>query len=345
MRTHPHSMHAGKSAILILEISGVAGSRKVKPEDLVNVQRHQLPPETLMSLGSKKYVDPKALSFVNRLRNAADGVCSKVGIRFARGAMIFIVPVERLDALSLELEELRREYYDHVASLAQSIDDLVDAWVKSQPPEYAEVIRKACVRRDYITERMHFDVMTFQAGSLGQANYATAEQGGAYILGAFDQRVTGLGKRLLVEVADRANGLIAGSYHEGRQPTKRILGAIEEIAEKIEGLSYLEPGFDILSNKIMSVAQMLRNRKGAMDANGAADVLSLLMTLSNPATTMTLVGQLQDGDLFGGDGSGDFATPYLATPPMDLNARPDDIIPPPPLAYTETDDGLAHVNH
>lgn len=326
-----------RSVVVIVEIASIAGGSKAKPEDLVNVDESQLPPGKLISLGEKKYLPKESLRFVSRIRNAVDTACLKVGTRFSTGALVFLVPVKRLAPLLQELEALKKEFQAEANTLISHFQDIVDSWVADNPPEYEGAIRKACVTPDYVRNRMHFDVVVFKVGGVSAMDLdpsgieegisSASDLSNLSIIKSYDSRITGLGGRLLEEIADRAEGLLESSYKAGKMPTKRILGAIEEVADKIEGLSFLAPGFDLLSDKIQSVADRLREQKGPMDKLGAADIYDLLLTLSNPLSTARLVDLLRSGTVIDEEEeiASVFKTPYVATRPAALDSAMDDL--------------------
>ena len=86
---------SGQLVFMNTDISCWSGKKTLTPEDL-GLDRTQLPPESLVSLGDKQLVDPKALRDFTTLRSAARRECLAVGTRFMGG---YAVPVAKAPAL------------------------------------------------------------------------------------------------------------------------------------------------------------------------------------------------------------------------------------------------------
>ena len=67
--------------LVMLGISIWSGRKKLKPEDL-NLLDGEIPPEELVSLGSKRVCDPEPLKPFHRLKQSAERACLRVGTRF-----------------------------------------------------------------------------------------------------------------------------------------------------------------------------------------------------------------------------------------------------------------------
>ena len=102
-----------------LDITCWSGKKTLTPEDL-GLDRSQLPPETLVSLGEKQLIDPEALRTFTSIRSAARRLCLAVGTRFLGG---HAVPAAKAPALLAELDALGQRYRDARATFLAGYDD------------------------------------------------------------------------------------------------------------------------------------------------------------------------------------------------------------------------------
>ena len=115
-----------------VDITNWSGKKTLTPEDL-GLDRSQLPPETLVSLGDKQLVDPEALKAFGSIRSAARRLCLAVGTRFLGG---YAVPVAKAPALLAELDRLGQRYQDARTAFLAGYDMQLAAWTQQQPPEW-----------------------------------------------------------------------------------------------------------------------------------------------------------------------------------------------------------------
>ena len=115
-----------------LDITCWSGKKRLTPEDL-GLDRAQLPPETLVSLGEKQLIDPEALKAFGSIRSAARRRCLAVGTRFLSG---YAVPVAKAPALLAELDALGQRYQDARAAFLAGYHGQLAAWTQQQPPEW-----------------------------------------------------------------------------------------------------------------------------------------------------------------------------------------------------------------
>ena len=71
--------------VVSLDVRIWSGRKKLRPEDLTTSGR--LPPKDLVSLGSKKIFDPKALKPFVDVKRRAETRCQAIGVRFARSLL------------------------------------------------------------------------------------------------------------------------------------------------------------------------------------------------------------------------------------------------------------------
>jgi len=257
---------------LMLDISLWTGRKKLELSDLKNVDRTQIPPDKLASLGSKRIVDPAKLKIFNTLKKRADRACRAVGSRFLGG---YAIPVSALDSLADDLEAIKKEFYQAQADFVLSYDDAVEEWI-AENPEWAGTIRSSVDPLSVIQRRISFNFQAFKVENLGDSFAPEAKQG-------LQDVVAGLGGQLLHEISQQAQEAWGQSYAGRVSVGQKALRPLVAMADKLEGLSFVD-------GRVSTMAQSIRDCLGSLpksgtiegqDFNAVAGVLSMLMDPKN----------------------------------------------------------------
>ena len=194
-----------------VDITNWSGKKSLTPEDL-GLDRSQLPPETLVSLGDKQLIDPEALKAFGSIRGAARRLCLAVGTRFLGG---HAVPVAKAPALLAELDALGQRYRDARAAFLAGYDAQLAAWTRQQPPEWQKLIRDALVPAEYVGGRLSFAV---QAVRFAAPDPEVVNHDG------LNQALSGLGDQVFHEVGQLAREALERSFQGKDAVTRRALG-------------------------------------------------------------------------------------------------------------------------
>ena len=220
-----------------LDITCWSGKKSLTPEDL-GLDRSQLPPETLVSLGEKQLIDPEALRAFVTLRGTARRHCLAVGTRFLGG---YAVPTVKAQALLDRLDAVRCQYDAARATFLADYDDRLAAWANQQPPEWRKMIRDALVPADYVGGRLRFAV---QAVRFGAPAPTVVTHGG------LAAALVGLSGQVLHEIAQLAKETLEKSYQGKAEVTRRALGPVRAIRDKLDGLSFADGRFRAIVGEI-----------------------------------------------------------------------------------------------
>ncbi len=284
---------------LMLDITLWTGRKKLELTDLKNVERSQIPPDKLASLGSKRVVDPDKLKIFNTLKKRAERACKAVGARLLGG---YAIPESRLNDLVDELEGIRAEFDAAQQDFIQSYDNAVEEWVQLNP-EWAVSIRSAADDVSKIKRQLSYSYQAFKIEELG-ATFAPAAQKG------LQEVVGGLSSQLLHEISQQARDAWDQSYAGKDEVGQKALRPLAAMADKLEGLSFVD-------GRVATMAQNIRDclkampKSGAVsgqDFNAVAGVLSMLMDPRNvirqPSKDWSLpkappLKEKEESDLFG----------------------------------------------
>lgn len=218
-----------------LEISCWSGKKTLTPDDL-GLDRTQLPPETLISLGDKQLINPDTLRAFTSVRSAARRQCLAVGARFMGG---YAIPTGKAAALLDRLTALEATYTQAKADFLATYDQALDAWARQQPPEWQKLIREALVPVSYVSGRLDFRVQVARFSlpeTVAHPGLATA--------------LHGLRDQIFYEIAQDAREALEKSFQGKTEITRRALSPLLAMRDKLEGLVFVHGGFRAVMGEI-----------------------------------------------------------------------------------------------
>ena len=248
-----------------VDISCWSGKKTLTPEDL-GLDRTQLPPESLVSLGDKQLIDPQALREFTTIRSAVRRECVAVGARFLGG---YAVPVAKAPALLAKLDALELRYRDARAAFLAGYDGQLAAWTQQQPPEWQKLIQDALVPAEYVGGRLDFAI---QAACFSAPDPEVVAHGG------LNDALVGLGDQVFHEISLIAKEALEHSFQGKTSVTRKALNPLGSIRDKLDGLSFLDSCFLAVVGEIdRLIAQV--PAKGPI-ANGALTALTQFLSLA-----------------------------------------------------------------
>ena len=229
--------------VVSLDVRIWSGRKKLRPEDLTASGR--LPPKDLVSLGSKKIFDPKALKPFVELKRRAETRCQAIGVRFARA---FAIPKAAAKSVIEELNRLAENFKQVREAFLATYDEEVTRW-KAQHPGYERLIEAELLPKAFVGSKFAFgyDVFAINAVDGDHELAALMEQGGAGNL------TLGLTGALYEEVASESREFVRQSLTGRHAVTQKFLRPVRAIREKLAGLAFLDPAIAPLVESIDEV--------------------------------------------------------------------------------------------
>jgi hypothetical protein len=204
-----------------------SGRKKLRPEDLM-ASGASLPPEELVSLGSKKIFDPEVLKVFYELKRKAEGICASKGVRFLKG---YAVPKSEAQEVLRKLDAVLVEFDQKKTRLLAEYDDLRRRWM-NQHSTYAHII-KEMMSREEVSRRIAGHYELFEVGEVSPEVAAAGAKAQAN-LGA------GLGARLFEEVSAQARELVKRSLEGRTEVTQKFLRPLRAIRAKMMALQFVD---------------------------------------------------------------------------------------------------------
>jgi hypothetical protein len=203
-----------------LDVRIWSGRKKLTAEDLS--LGADVPPEDLVSLGSKRVCDPEAIKVFHRLRRQAERVCLTGGMRFLGG---YAIPEERTEAVAIELDTLAETFAQERETFVAGYGQAIEDWIALHP-QWEAAIRKAVDPASVVESRLGFGYQLYRI--------APAE-----IAGNLVEQVEGLGETLFGEVAQIARELDK-SFLGKDSLSQRALSTFRRIREKLGCLAFVD---------------------------------------------------------------------------------------------------------
>ncbi len=207
--------------LVVLSVTIWSGRKKLRAEDLK--LGADVPPEELVSLGSKRVCNPEALKVFHRLKKGAERACLTVGTRFLGG---FAVPHAHAESLAEKLQELKAEFDEETALFLSGYDRALEEWIATLP-QWEEPIRRAIEPANLVGGRLRFGYQLIQIAPADKP-------------GTLEEEVRGLGDGIFAEVEQLAQEL-EESFEGKERLHRRALGTFRRIREKLACLSFVDP--------------------------------------------------------------------------------------------------------
>ena len=257
--------------VVSLDVRIWSGRQQLRPEDLTVSGR--LPPKDLVSLGSKRLCDPRALQPFRDLKRAAEARCQGIGVRFARA---FAIPKTAAKAVLAELNDLAAQFGQARSAFLAAYDEELARW-KAQHPGYEHLIEAELLPQSAIRSRFVFGYEVFAINGVdGDAELsALLEQGGAGNL------ALGLVGTLYQEVGREAREFVRESLTGRDQVTQKFLRPVRAIRRKLAGLAFLDTGIEPLVGSIDEVLAAVP-QQGRIDGASLAALRGVVTLLTDP---------------------------------------------------------------
>ncbi|MBK1618591.1 hypothetical protein CKO42_09095 [Lamprobacter modestohalophilus] len=207
--------------LVVLDIHIWSGRKKLRAEDL-HLADGAIPPEELVSLGSKRVCDPEPLKPFHRLKQSAERACLRIGTRFLGG---FAVPKDLSAGLAVELDRLKAEFEVHRQRFLSGYDRDLERWIGTLPG-FEAAIRRAVEPVECVAGRLRFGHQLVAI--------TPAEQPGTLA-----ETVERLGDGIFAEVEQMARELNA-SFEGKDKLHRRALGTFGRVREKLACLSFID---------------------------------------------------------------------------------------------------------
>ena len=258
--------------VSLAEIHGISGRKKLKREDFG--KDVDLPPDVIVSLGSKKVIDPRLLNPFNQYKTKAHTLCSNVGIRFLGG---YAVPADRVNDLISELNDVKTEFYIYKTTFLQSD---FNRWIDDCDVKYRQILRDgAGVDIKYMDDQIQF----------GFTAIHITPYGNSVIQDGIAAQVKSLSDEVFEDVSRLVDGFL-GNLNQNAF-SQHTINPLRRTADKLASLGFISDKVNKLSiymNEVLNDVPL----SGKVTGRKYSDILSLLNNLRDPQRAQSFVDLL-----------------------------------------------------
>ncbi len=264
---------------LILDIRTWSGSKNLKPEDFQGIE---LPPEELVSLGSKRIHSKESFKPLQAVRTKAVTYLEGVALSLYSGK-IWIAPEARKDEIEAALVDLSREFTTERYNFLADFYREQDAWLEKNS-RWASILRPYLETPASIDKKFGFTWRVFRMSS------AENDQGFAEVLTA---DLTGT---MLREISILA-GETYNSLRDRERATFKNLNRLDRLAEKLRGLSFVNPGVSVIEQELQQFLDQ-RDSGGVLTGTALFKLTRLLVQLKSPDVLKDILDAAEQGRNF-----------------------------------------------
>jgi len=214
------------TALFLVDYHIWSGRKKLRAEDLQ--MGTALPPDALISLGSKKICNPDALRVFHRNKKRVERELLAVGTRFLGG---YIVPNAVAAAVQAKADAITAETRAAAEAFLADYDRQIDAWCAAYPA-WETAIRNAVDPVEVVGGQFRFRVQALQietAPMIGEDTLA--------------EDLAEVGETIFSEVEQMARGL-ERSFLGKDELSRRALGTFRRVYDKLNALSFVDYRID-----------------------------------------------------------------------------------------------------
>lgn len=246
------------------------GKKKLRHDDL-HVQKDDLMPEDLASLGHKKICDPAKLAVFGTLKRRMETLLQNNGVRFLGG---YAIPETKVAEICTGLDEIVKEGMEAKETFLNEYDQAVEDWIANHR-EWENAIRRAVTPKAVVESRISFGYEAFQILGCEAGEEDKPQNSGVA------KAAQGLSATLLEEVADDVEELFERSLMGKDSVNRRVLSPIRTMRNKLNGLSFVDP---VVSPIIQTIDEVLAKMPAEGPISGAdlSALNGLVFILSNP---------------------------------------------------------------
>ena len=254
---------------LILDIKIWSGSKNLKAEDFKNVE---LPPEDLVSLGSKRIHSKEKLKPIQAVRTKTITYLESVAVSLYSGK-IWVIPEFRKQEIEKALQDLSKEFDQEKTRFLSSFDKDQKEWLE-QNKKWADIITPYLETPQSVEKKFGFTWRSFKMS----ASEAVASD------------LTG---SVLHEISEIASDVYQ-SIKDKEKATSKNLSRLERLQGKLKGLAFVQPAVTIIEQELCKIMDK-RDNGGALEGQSLFRLIRLLIQLKNPGVLQDILEAAQKG--------------------------------------------------
>lgn len=246
-----------------------SGQVTIKREELASVEG--LPPSNLVSDGSKRIINPKALSPLESQRRHVNRELARTGLASPMGYLIAPQDEQKIHDL---MGERRQKFGELRDDLLSNFDKLCLEW-EAANPQHVEMLRFN--RPDAST--------VAAACSFSYCVYQMAPVKGALGASTFSQMASATAGTLADDVASNARAILRDSLSDQRNTaiTQKAVNVVRDLVKKLRSFAMFDTRITATANALDSTLQLIR-KVGPLDTSEVIILKAMLREMTDAST-------------------------------------------------------------
>jgi len=295
-----------QSVGVILDIKLWSGSKKLKDEDFAGIE---LPPEELISLGSKRIHNKDTLKPLQAVRTRAITALESVAVSLY-GGKVWLLPEYMSDDVQTTLEGLYAEFEIEKTQFLEDFYDQQQQWLE-QNRKWAAILEPYLETPESVEKKFAFTWRTFKITPA--QNDGLGEVVSSDMTSALMKEVSVLASEAYESLKDRDRA------------TPKNLNRLDRLVTKLRGLVFVDPGVTVIEQELTQILNA-RDANGVLSGQDVFHLARLLVQIKNPQVLNEVMDAARNGDPYRFDyGTGqshdEEAPPVAATQPRLRNTH------------------------
>ncbi len=254
---------ADKMLVMAPAITIWSARKKMNAEDY-GLDKDNLPPDEIASLGVKKLCPLEKLRPFAMLKARATSLLSRHGIPFLPGS--WLIPADDAAEINKALGAIKAEFDHEKDIFLNEYDSICTEWV-NQHPEYAEMLSRSMASPEYVRSRLSFG---WRAFALKMTRNSTIRD-----------EMENLGNSVFADIAKEAKSVQREVFSDRESVTQKALSPIRNLGDKLRALSFIHPQIG-MANTLVKFCLEHMPAKGEIAGAHLGMVMALVTLLSNP---------------------------------------------------------------
>lgn len=263
---------------IILDIKIWSGSKNLKPEDFKGIE---LPPDELISLGSKRIHNKDTLKPIQAVRTRAVTFMESMAVSLY-GGKVWLVPSDKLNEAQSLLQDFATEFDTEKHKFLADFYAAQQAWL-DQNKKWAAILEPYLDTPETVEKKFGFTWRTFKISPAADDTLAET---------VADDMTCALHKEI---------STLAGEAYETLKDkdraTPKNLNRLDRLVIKLQGLAFVNPGIGMIEHELSQILEA-RDAHGAMSGNDVFRLSRLLVQLKNPAVLGEILDAASNGDSY-----------------------------------------------
>lgn len=236
----------------------------------------KLPPEDMVSLGSKNCIDLSHLSVFDTLKRRAVRAIEKRGVRLM-GA-VGVPDTVHLEVVA-ELQEIEREFNAAKADFLSKYDSLCQEWISKsdKDQQWQEVLRRSITPKAYVEKGLNFNFTMCRI---------IPDETSASTSAGLVREIGGLSGQLYREIADEANDIME-SMAGKEAVTQKTVNRLRGMHAKLVSLAFVNPDVQDFADYLQERLDALP-KTGKLTDQSLRDLIGLVASLCDEHRIGTL---------------------------------------------------------